>query len=189
MISNGLSGTRIDNKFQNITGRSLNQQRFGRQTDGCFVVEWLEMNYEQFYFIRWRGFWRSNEIQGHEMREYQDALITHVFGDSHKDDFLPKVKSSLNVMTWDGKDRIMLEATYIEKMFKEVLLSGPLAAMYGREIEQILIQNHMPELVSEADFDFSVRQGRTSIKKLPLRAMKADDSYEEEDRYAEDECR
>ena len=133
--------------------------------------------------------WRSNEIQGPEMREYQDALITHVFGYSHKDDFLPKVKSSLNVMTWDGKRRIMLEAAYIDNMFKEIILFGPLAAMYGKEIEQILIQNHMPELVSEADFDFSVQQGRTSIKKLPLRAMNVDESYEEEDRYAEDGCR
>ena len=133
--------------------------------------------------------WRSNESQGPDMREYQDALVTHVFGYTHKDDFLPKVKSSLNVMTWDGKTRIMLEATYIDKMFEEILLLGPLAAMYGREIEQILIQNHMPELISEADFDFSVRQGRTSIKKLPLRAMNVDESYEEEDRYEEDEYR
>ena len=124
------------------------------------------------------------------MREYQDALITHVFGYSHKDDFLPKVKSSLNVMTWDGKSRIMLEAAYIDNMFKEIILLGPLAAMYGREIEQILIQNYMPEMVSEVEFEFSVQQGRTSIKKMPLRAMNVDESYEEdEDRYAEDEYR
>ena len=32
--------------------------------------------------------WRSNEIQGKEMREYQDAFITHVFCYSHKDEFL-----------------------------------------------------------------------------------------------------
>ena len=74
-------------------------------------------------------------------------------------------------------------------MSKEVLLLGPLAAMYGREIEQILIQQHMPELVSEAEFDFSVRQGRTSIKKLPLRAMRVDESYGEEYQYDEDEYR
>ena len=61
--------------------------------------------------------WRSNEIQGTEMREYQDALITHVFSYNDKDEFLPKVKSSIHVMTWDGKNRIMLDAEYIEKMF------------------------------------------------------------------------
>ena len=75
-------------------------------------------------------------------------------------------------------------------MFKEVLLLGPLAAMYGREIEQILIQNYMPEMVSEAEFEFSVQQGRTSIKRTPLRGMNLDESYEEdEDRYAEGEYR
>ena len=47
--------------------------------------------------------WRSNEIAGMDMREYQDALVTHVFGYKNKDEFLPKVKSSLHVMTWDGK--------------------------------------------------------------------------------------
>ena len=84
----------------------------------------------------------------------------------------------------------MLEATYIEKMFKEILLFGPLAAMYGKEIEQILIQNHMPEMVSEDEFAFSVQQGRASIKKIPLRAMIVDESYEEgEDRRADDEHR
>jgi len=128
--------------------------------------------------------WRSNEIQGMEMREYQNAFITHVFGYKDKDDFLPKVKSSLYVMTWDGKNRIMLDATYIEKMFKEVLLFRPLAAMYGKEIEQILIQNHMPDLVSESDFAFSVHQGRASVKKMPLRAMNVDEGYEDEYRRA-----
>ena len=59
---------------------------------------------------------------------------------------------------------------------------GPLAAMYGKEIEQILIQNHMPDLVSEADFAFSVHQGRTSVKKVPLRAMSVDEGYEEDRR-------
>ena len=80
------------------------------------------MNYAQFYFYKMATFiWRSNEIQGPEMREYQDALVTHVFGYSHKDDFLPKSKSSLNVMTWDGKSR---EAACIDRMFKGILLLG-----------------------------------------------------------------
>ena len=33
--------------------------------------------------------WRSNEIQGDEMREYQDALITHVLGYNYKQEFMP----------------------------------------------------------------------------------------------------
>ena len=59
--------------------------------------------------------WRSNEIQGHDMREYQDALITHVFGYTYKDDFLPKLRSSLNVVTWDGKGQVRFDADYIQK--------------------------------------------------------------------------
>ena len=67
-------------------------------------------------------------------------------------------------------------------MFKEIFIFGPLAAMYGREIEQYLIQNYMPDLVPESDFAFSVQQGRTSVKKIPLRALNVDDSYEEDRR-------
>ena len=76
----------------------------------------------------------------------------------------------------------MLDAGYIERMFKDILIFGPLAAMYGREIEQYLIQNYMPDLVPESDFAFSVQQGRTSVKKIPLRVLNVDDSYEEDRR-------
>ena len=125
--------------------------------------------------------WRSNEIQGDEMREYQDALITHVLGYNYKQEFLQKLKSSLNVVSWDGSSQIRLEPTYIERVVKEILLLGPLAAMFGREIQQILIQNYMPEMVSEEEFAFSVQQGRASIKQLPMRAMNVDEGYEEKD--------
>ena len=64
----------------------MNQQRFGRNTDGFFVVEWLEKNYAQFYKVA-TFIWRSNEIQGHEMREHQDAFVTHVFEFTYKDEF------------------------------------------------------------------------------------------------------
>ena len=73
-------------------------------------------------------------------------------------------------MIWDGKNRIMLDAEYIERMFKEILIFGPMAAMYG------------PDLVPENDFAFSVQQGRTSVKKIPLRVLDVDDSYEEDRR-------
>ena len=66
-------------------------------------------------------------------------------------------------------------------MVKEILLLGPLAAMFGREIQQILIQNYMPEMVSEEEFAFSVQQGRANIKQLPMRAMNVDEGHEEND--------
>ena len=53
--------------------------------------------------------------------------------------------------------------------------------MYGREIQQILIQKYMPEMVSEQEFAFSVQQGRASIKQLPMRAMNVDEGYDEKD--------
>ena len=119
--------------------------------------------------------WRSNEIQGDEMREYQDALMTHVLGYNYKHEFLQKLKSSLDVVSWDGSSMIRLEPTYIERMVKEILLLGRLAAMYGREIQQILIPKYMPEMVSEQEFAFSVQRARASIKQLPMRAMIVDE--------------
>ena len=63
--------------------------------------------------------WRSNEIQGDEMREYQDALITHVLGYNYKQDFMPKLRSSLSVVSWDGRSQVRLEANYIEKCVRK----------------------------------------------------------------------
>ena len=55
-------------------------------------------------------------------------------------------------------------------MVTEIGLLGPLAAVYGREIEQILMQSDMPDKVPVEDFAYSVERGRASIKTVALRS-------------------
>ena len=59
-------------------------------------------------------------------------------------------------------------------MVTEIGLLGPLAAVYGREIEQLLMQEEMPELIPVDEFAYSVERGRASLKTVALKS-----SYQE----------
>ena len=123
------------------------------------------------------------------MHEHQDALISKAFGYEDKEEFLAKQDQAMTVTTWDGKDRALISADYIDKMFKEICLLGPLAAVYGREVQHILMQNEMPDKTSMADFAYSVQMGRAAIKVGALRSSYQThyeaDHYSESDRQSQ----
>ena len=95
----------------------------------------------------------------------------------------------MTVTTWDGKDRALISTDYIHKMYKEICLFGPLAGMYGREVQQILMQNDAPDRTSMEDFGYSVKMGRASLKATALRSSYqndyAADQYSESDRQSQ----
>ena len=74
-------------------------------------------------------------------------------------------------------------------MVTEIGLLGPLAAVYGREIDQILMQNDMPDKIPVDDFAYSVERGRASIKLGVLRSSYqthyAADNHSESDRQSQ----
>ena len=123
------------------------------------------------------------------MHEYQDALITTVFGYDDKDEFLDKTKQAMTVTTWDGKDRALISTDYIHKMFKEICMLGPLAGVYGREVQQILMQNEAPDKISMEDFAYSVQMGRAAIEVGVLRSSyqthDTADHHSESDRHSQ----
>ena len=99
----------------------------------------------QILFYKLRTFiWRSNQIEGRLMHEHQDALISTIFGYEDEQEFLDKQDQAMTVTTWDGKDRALISTDYIHKMFKEICMLGPLAGVYGREV-QILMQTEAPD--------------------------------------------
>ena len=95
----------------------------------------------------------------------------------------------MTVTTWDGKDRALISTDYIHKMFKEICMLGPLAGVYGREVQQILMQNEAPDKISMEDFAYSVQMGRAAIKLGVLRSSYqtryAADHYSESDRQSQ----
>ena len=85
-------------------------------------------------------------------------------------EFLEKMKNPLAVETWDGKVRALMSVEYVDEMFREICFFGPLAAMYGREVQQLLMSNEAPDNISMDDFQYSVDMGRASIKTQALRS-------------------
>ena len=123
------------------------------------------------------------------MREYQDALITSVFGYDDGNECWDKTKHAMTITTWDGKDRALISTDNIHKMYKEICLFGPLAGVYGREVQQILMQNEAPDKISMEDFAYSVQMGRAAIKLGVLRSFYqthyAADNHSERDRQSQ----
>ena len=121
------------------------------------------------------------------MQKYQDALITEVFGYTDKRDFLEKERQPTDVTTWDGKDRALISHAYSDKMVTEIGILGPLAAVYGREIEQLLVGPNMPELIPEKVFADSVAYGRASLRTAALKSSYQD--YHGGSNYSESDVR
>ena len=74
-------------------------------------------------------------------------------------------------------------------MHQEICLFGPLAGMYGREVQQLLMANDAPDKISLEDFAHSVKMGRASLKAIALRSScqndAAADQYSESDRQSQ----
>ena len=74
-------------------------------------------------------------------------------------------------------------------MHQEICLFGPLAGMYGREVQQLLMANDAPDKISMAEFAYSVKMGRASFKAIAFRSSHqnnyATEKYSEGDRQSQ----
>ena len=75
----------------------------------------------------------------------------------------------------------------IKRMYKEVCLLGPMAAMFGREVQQILMSPDAPNLISMDDFQNSVNSGRASLSQQKIADAQVDtaDDYGEDDQVSQ----
>ena len=103
--------------------------------------------------------WCANDLRtGHILQAHQDALICHVFGYKDKHDFLNKEKEATEVSTWDGRHRGFFPHKALIDMANWVNILGPLAGIYGRDIEQYLMHHDRTTLIPEHKFNESVVQ-------------------------------
>ena len=71
----------------------------------------------------------------------------------------------------------------IDRMHKETCLLGPMAAMFGREVQQTLMCPNPPKLISVEDFQYSVNAGRASLSQQRIaeaRVEPADDHRDDD---------
>ena len=95
---------------------------------------------------------------------HQSTLINKVFGIQNVADFIWRKKNPQYVPTWDNKTRIMMDKDQVVSVHKEACILGPLAALFGRELQQFLMTNPQAKLIKQQDFQHSVDSGRTAIK-------------------------
>ena len=114
--------------------------------------------------------WAANDITlGENIQKYQDAVITEIFGYTDKRDFLRTERQPTEVTTWDGKDRALISHSYLERMATEIGILGPLAAVYGRDLEQLLMGPNPPTIIPEKLFNESITFGRFPLRSEALK--------------------
>ena len=67
-----------------------------------------------------------------------------------------------------------MTAEQVERMHKETCLLGPMAAMFGREVQQKLMNPNPPKLISIEEFQFSVNAGRASLSQQRIEEGRAE---------------
>ena len=66
-------------------------------------------------------------------------------------------------MTWDRRMMVWMSPKQLNDMFHETCLLGPLAAMFGREFQQYLLENPGKLRIPKETMQYSVDSGRTSM--------------------------
>ena len=112
--------------------------------------------------------WITNGVEkGKPLRRYQDALIENVFQIRNKAFFLDNQKKDTAVKTFDGQFEGYLAWEELEKIVAQVCVLGPIAGLYGRVVEQFLINPRREDncYIPERIFIKSVDETRVSLKK------------------------
>ena len=78
------------------------------------------------------------------------------------------------IPTWDGKAHVMVKEEAMVRIHKEACIIGPLAALFGREVQQFLMVNPDAKLILMTEFQHSVDSGRVSLSQQRVEAQRQD---------------
>ena len=81
--------------------------------------------------------WEHNSLTEDEVRECQKSLVESVYKAGDIRDFIRSLSQPVQVTTWDQRMLVWMSTKQINEMFLETCLIGPLAAMFGREFQNI----------------------------------------------------
>ena len=82
-----------------------------------------------------------NDIIKEPLYERQDAIVIHLFGENPKAWF-SKYKEDTYMSTWDGRYWGYVLKARIQDLAKRVNIFGPIAGIFGRDLEHDLVTNH-----------------------------------------------
>ena len=132
-----------------------------------------------FYYVS-DFIWKNNDLRNKYKYNRQESLLKAVFEIEDTEDWRERYtreESTVPVINWKGDTMIHANRTAINKIVYETCLLGPLAAMYGREFQQLLIENEDKTKIRVTAMQKSVDSGRAAlndhrIEKLSLHTEK-----------------
>ena len=77
--------------------------------------------------------------KGKELCTCQDALIDNIFGHRDIEYFVKNQKTDTIVTTYDGYYTGYLAYEDLERLARQICVLGPIAGVFGRQLEQWLI--------------------------------------------------
>merc|ERR1711873_367973 len=107
--------------------------------------------------------WKQYQMDDESLKWHPSNLINKVFGIQNVADFIWRKNNPQYVPTWDNKTR-MMDKDQVVSVHKEACIFGPLAALFGRELQQFLMTNPEAKLIKQRAFQHSVDCGRTSVR-------------------------
>ena len=109
--------------------------------------------------------WTANGIQrGHEVQQYQNALIEDVFGYTDRKLFLNQLSMPTEVETFNGEYSGYITEDFLKKLVTRIMIVGPLAAIFGRCIEQEIMKGTCKYFIKESEFEYSLRDAKVCLK-------------------------
>ena len=128
--------------------------------------------------------WVKNKLSDEQINEHQLSLLTTVFNVSEIREFKEKLETPVSVTTWDGQTRVWMSVDQVDRMYREMCLLGPMAAMFGREVQQTLMSPQPPTKIPVEDFQYSVNSGRASLSqdRIARAWNEPADAHREDDR-------
>ena len=132
------------------------------------------MRFAKFFYYLATFVWKQHDIRDDLLTQYQQSLITKVFGVLNVRGFIFRTKNDVMIPTWDGKAHVMVKEEAMVRIHKEACIIGPLAALFGREVQQFLMVNPDAKLITMTEFQHSVDSGRVSLSQRRVEEQRRD---------------
>ena len=96
-----------------------------------------------------------NDIKGYQLYERQDAIVFHLF-DQEPTKWFSKYKDDTYMATWDGRWYGYVSMAKIQELAKRVNIFGPIAGVFGRDLEHRIVTRQCVEQIAPMYIESSI---------------------------------
>ena len=126
-----------------------------------------------FYYVC-EFVWKKNDIHGKQRYNRQEAMLTSLFQiddtEAWRNEYT-KEESIVPVLNWKGDFIVHATRPVVNKIVGEACMLGPIAAMFGREFQQYLLEHRDRTTIRAIDMQKSVDKGRASLGSYDIKDL------------------